>query len=220
MHHSAFAGEEAFDFASAIGGETVGGLVSLATSAVAGNDETGIDDGADEGDTLVDGLSATFVRVKGKFEFLAEIFLDDADVAHELAFLGHRHNNEKIVNVATVMFVAEVDGDETVELVEENVGDELAGEVADDDAMAGLAIEKTFVGGKGCPFGFGAADDDIAHGVVVDNLLPKKLDGLVKLVAVVGATGDLVFDEIIGRESFGVDSALELAVESPANALV
>ncbi len=220
VHESAFAGNEAGDFASAGGGEVVGGLVGFAAGAVAGNDEAGIDDGANERDAFADGLGFALVGMKGEIELVVEVFFDNADVAHELVFLRHRDDDVEIIDVATVMFVAELEGDETVELVEEDIRDELAGEVADDDAMAGFAIEEAFVGGEGGPFFLRAADDNAAHGVVVDDLMPEKLGGLVELVTVVRAAGDAVFGKIIGWESARVDATLELAVEAPADAFV
>lgn len=199
VHHGAFARDKTGDLASAIGGEVVGGLVSLATGAVTGNNEPRIGDGADEGYAFVDGLCASFVWVEGEVEFIAEVAFDDADVTHELMFLGYGDNNEKVVNVAAIVLVAKVLSNETVELIEKDVGDELTSEVADDDAMPGLAIEKTFVGGKSGPFFFGATDNDVAHGVIINDLSPKKLDGLVELVSIIRAAGDAIFREIIGR---------------------
>lgn len=58
--------------------------------------------------------------------------MDGVDVAEELFALFGGDDDEKVVDVATVMFVAEIEGYEAVELVEENVGKELTGQVAED----------------------------------------------------------------------------------------
>ena len=71
--------------------------------------------------------------------------------------------------------------------------------------MARFAIEKALVGWKGCPIFTGSTNDNIAHGVVVDDLVPEKLDGLVERAA-----GNLVFGEIMGRQGAWVDAAFEL----------
>ena len=62
----AHAGDETVDVAFAAGREFVGGFESLAAGATAGDDETRIDDGADEGNTFVDGLAVLLFWVKGE----------------------------------------------------------------------------------------------------------------------------------------------------------
>ena len=83
--------------------------------------------------------------MESEFELEAEIFFDNADVTEELFALFHRDDNEEVVNIATVVLISEVELNEAVELIEEDVGEELAGEVADDDAAFFGLIEKTFV---------------------------------------------------------------------------
>lgn len=130
---------------------------------------------------------------------IAEVGIDDFDVTHELGFLGEGNDDIKIINVAAIVHIAEIESNEAIKLIEEDIGEELAGKIADDNAMARFAVEETFVGRKGCPIFTGATNDNIAHGVVVDDLVPEELDGLVELVAVARAAGNLVFGEIMGR---------------------
>lgn len=150
--------------------------------------------------------------------------MDGVDVAEKLFALLGGDDDEEVVDVAAVIFVAEVKGDVAVELVEKDVGEELAGEVADDDAAAFGLVEEAFRHGEVAPVGAGAANDDVAHGVVVDDLVPEELDGLVKLVAVAGVTADAVFVIIIfvvERDvGCGVGVIFELTVETPADTLV
>lgn len=108
MHHGAFAGEKSFDAAGAVGGELVGGGLSLAAGTMAGYDEARIDDGADEGSAFVDGLSVLLVGMKGESKLTLKIVADDIDIAHKLMFLGHGDDNEKVVDVAAIMFVTEI----------------------------------------------------------------------------------------------------------------
>lgn len=124
--------------------------------------------------------------------------------------MGKGNDDIKIIHIATVVHVAEIKSNEAIKLVEEDIGEELAGKIADDDAVARFAIKKALVGWKGCPIFTGSTNDNIAHGIVVDDLVPEKLDSLVELVAVARAAGNLVFGEIMGRQGAGVDAAFEL----------
>lgn len=153
MFRGAHAGDEAINVAFATGRKFVGGFKSLAAGAAAGDDETGINNRADKGDTFVDGLTVLLFRVESEVEFAFEEFLDGVDVAEELLALVGGDDDEKVVDVATIIFVAEFKSDVTVELVEEDVGEELAGEVADDDAAAFGLVEKTFADGEVAPVG-------------------------------------------------------------------
>lgn len=220
MHHSTFAGEESLDVAGAVGGKLVGGGVGFAAGAVTGYDKTRIHYGANKGNTFVGELGAAFVGVERELELVAKVSTNDLDVAHELGFLGEGNDNIKVIDVAPVVHITEVEGDEAVELVEENIGEELAGKIANDDAVTGLAVEETFVGWERGPIFAGAADDDVAHRVVVDDLVPEEFGGLVELVAVTRTTGDLVFKEVIRREGVRIDTTFELAVETPADTFV
>ncbi len=179
MHHGAFAGEKPFDAAGAVGGELVGGGLGLAAGTMTGYDETRIDDGADEGGAFVDGLSVLLVGMESESELTLKIIANDIDIAHELMFLGHGDDDEKVVDVAAVMFVTEIEGDEAVELVEKDIGNELTGKIANDDTAAGFAMKETFVSGEGIPIFFGAADNNVFHRVIIDNLMPEEFDGLI-----------------------------------------
>lgn len=211
MEHRAFASNKTFDETFATSGKFVGGSVSFATGAVTWHDETGIDDGADERNAFVDGLSVDFVRMKGEFEAL-KILVDNGNVTHELRLLGHRNDNVKVVDVATVMSITEVESDEAVELIEIDIGEELTGEIADDDTVTGLAVEEAFVVGEGGPIFAGTADGDAVHWIVVDDLAPEELGGLVEFITIVGVTEDLILGEVIEGKGIGINVALELTI--------
>lgn len=224
MFRRTHAGNKAVDVAFAASGKFIGGFESLAAGTSARNDEAGIDDGADERDAFFDGLAVLLFRVEGEVELALEELLDSVDVAEELFALLGGNNNEEVVDVAAVMFIAEVEGDIAVKLVEEDVGEELAGEVADDDAAAFGLVEEAFADGEFAPVGARPADDDVFHGVVMDDLVPEKLDDLVELVAVAGVATDAILMVIFFvverdvRNSVGV--VFELAVETPTDAFV
>lgn len=143
-------GNEAFDITDTAGGKLVGGGVGFATGAVAGDDKTRVDDATGEGDAFVGGLSVDFVGVESEVE-LTEKMIDDSDVAHDLGFLRHGYDDEEVVDVAAIMFITEVDGDKAVELVEKDIGKELAGEIANNDTVAGAAVKEALVIGEGAP---------------------------------------------------------------------
>ncbi len=145
VEHSALAGDETFDVAFAEGGEAVGSGVGFATGAVSRDDEPRVDDGTDERRALVDILGAALVWMEGELKLVVEELFDHDNIAGELRFLRERYDDIEVVDVASVVGVAEVVDDETVELIEEDVGEELAGEIADDDTVAGLTVEETLV---------------------------------------------------------------------------
>ena len=62
----AHAGDETVDVAFAAGREFVSGFEGFAAGATARDDETRVDDGADEGNTFVDGLAVLLFRVKSE----------------------------------------------------------------------------------------------------------------------------------------------------------
>ncbi len=212
MHERAFARDDAFETAGAVSGEGVGGRMSVAAGAFTGNDKTGVDDGADERYTLADGLGVDFVRVKLETELVTEVVANNGDIAHELGFLVHRDNDKEIVNVATVMFITEVESNKAIELVEEDIRDELASKITNDDAAALFAVKEAFVRGEGGPVGFGPTDDDVAHGIIVNDLMPEKLKGLVELITVARLAGNGVFGKVILRECMRINAALELPI--------
>lgn len=192
MEQGAFAGDDTFEITGAVGGEVVGGLVGFALGAVARNDEARVSDGADEGYTFLDELLAAFKRVEGEVELVAEIRFDDSNVADELLALLERDDDVEVIDVATVMFVAEIVSDETVELIEKDIGDELASEITNYDTTTGAAIKKTFVRREGGPIGFGAADDDAAHWIVVNDLMPDEFSEVVEAFAIERVTEDAI----------------------------
>lgn len=150
--------------------------------------------------------------------------MDSVDVAEELFALFGGDDDEKVVDIAAVMLVTKIEGDEAVELVEENIGKELASQVADDDAAAFGLVEEAFRNGKVAPVGARAADDDVFHGIVVDDLFPEELDGLVELVAVASVAADAVFMIVFFVVEWDVGSGIgvifELAVETPTNTFI
>ncbi len=193
--------------------------MGFAAGAVAGDDETGVDDGADEGDAFVGELLAALMGMESEMEIFEEVMLDDVDIADELILFREGDDDIKVVDVATVMFIAEIHGDEAVELVEEDIRDELAGEIADDDAVAGFAVKETFVGREGGPIFLRAADDNVSHRVVVDYLMPEKFHGMIKALAVARGAENVILLEVIRRKFVDGSVEAELAVETPTNAL-
>lgn len=105
----------------------------------------------------------------------------------------HWYKDEKVIYIASIMFVAEVKLDITVELVEENIREELTGEVADDDAAAFRLVEKTFAGWELFPVRAFAADGDIAHWFIKNYFMPKITQGVIEALLVVRVTADAVF---------------------------
>lgn len=150
--------------------------------------------------------------------------MDGVDVAQELFALLGGNDDEEVVDVTTVVFIAEIESDVAVELVEEDVGEKLASEIADDDAAALGLVEEAFRHRQVAPVRARTADDDVFHGVVMDDLVPEKLDGLVELVAVTSVATDAVFVVVffIVERDVGicVGVVFELTVEAPTNALV
>ncbi len=220
MEQGAFTGDDTFEITGTVGGEVVGGLVGFALGAVARNDEARISDSADEGYTFLDELLAAFKRVEGEVELVAEIRFDDGDVADELFALGERDDDVEVIDVATVMFVAEIVNDETVELIEKDIGDELASEITNYDTTTGAAIKKTFVRREGGPIGFGAADDDAAHRIVVNDLMPDEFSEVVEAFAVERVTEDAILLEIVRRELVERGIEAKLTIETPSDAFV
>ena len=123
----------------------------------------------------------------------------------------------EIIDVAAVVFVAEGDGHVAVESGEVDVGKELGGEVADDDAFAGGLAEEAFGAGEVAPVAGAAFSGDVFDGVVEDDLLPEEAEGVVELVAfgelAVEAPAD-AFEETIAGEGHEVAADVELDDES------
>lgn len=224
MFRRPHAGDEAVDVALAAGGKFVGGFESLAAGTATRDDKAGINYGANERNAFFDGLAVLLFRVESEVEFALEELLDGVDVAEELFALFGGDDNEEVVDVTAVMFIAEIEGDVAVELVEEDVREKLAGEVANDDAAAFGLIEETFADRQFAPVGAGTADNDVFHGVVVDDLMPEKFDDLVELVAVASVTTNavlvIIFFVVERDMGNGVGVVFKLAVEAPANTLV
>lgn len=220
MEQGAFTRDNTFEITGAVGGEVVGGLVGFALGAVTGDDEARISDGADKRYAFFDELFATLMRVESKVELVAEIRFDDSNVADELFALLEWDDNVEVIDVATVMFIAEIVGDKTVELIEENIGNELAGEIADHDTAAGAAIEKTFVRREGSPVGFGAADDDATHRIVVNDLVPDELSEIVEALAVERMTENAILLEIVRWELVERSIEAKLTIETPSDAFI
>ena len=151
--------------------------------------------------------------MESEFEFEAEIFFDNADVAEELFALFHRDDDKKVVDVATVMLISEVELNEAVELVEKDIGEELAGEVADDDATLFGLIEKTFVFWEFIPVAAVTVNTNAFHRLVVDDLVPNVFKKIVEFMFV----GRMAADVIFGVGEFTVE---ELAFEPPEDAFV
>ncbi len=190
---AAHAGDETFDVAFTFGGEFVGGIVGVAAHAFAGDDKAGINNDADERDAFVGVLFVLLFGVEREAEFVEEEFANNLDVAQELFFFRFGDDDEEIVDIAAVVFVAEVEADEAVELVEEDVGKELGGEIADDDALAGRLEEEAFVAGKVFPIGALAANGDVFHGLVENDFVPEIFEGLIEFATMFGLAANADF---------------------------
>lgn len=123
------------------------------------------------------------------------------------------NDNEKIVDVATIMFIAEIETDEAVELVKEDIRQELRSKIADDDAATLRLGEKTFGLRESLPVGASPADGDIFHGLVIDNFVPEIFKDVIKPGLVGRVTTDAIFD-------VGTGAMIELLFETPENAAV
>lgn len=144
VRDGADAGNDAVNVAVAVSGELVSGGEAFALAAVANSNEARVDDGADKGNAVSSGLAKALLGVQREVEFLFEEMADNVDVAQELRTLGGRNDDEEIINIATVVRIAEVVDNETVELVEENVGKELGSQIANDNAAALGLVKKAF----------------------------------------------------------------------------
>lgn len=120
---------------------------------------------------------------------------------------------KKVVDVTTVMLISEVELNETVELIEKDIGEELAGEVADDDATLFGLVEETFIFRELIPVAAVTVNADTFHGFVVDDFMPNVFKKVVKFMFVGGMAADVVF----GVREFTVE---ELAFEPPEDAFV
>lgn len=213
MFHVAHAGDKTVDIALTVGGEAISGAVAIIAHAFARNNEARIDHGANEGDALVGWLFVLLLGMESELELGAEIFFDNFDIAQELLVLVHRHQNEEVVHIASIMFIAEVKLDVAVELVEENIGEELTGEIADHDPAAFGLIEEAFAGRKLLPIGASTTDGDFAHGFVKNHFVPEIFESIIETLAVIGVAADIVL-------FVGAGAVIELLVQSPENAFV
>lgn len=144
MFHAPHAGDEAFNVTFAVSAKFVGGAIAVVAGAFAGNDEAGIDDGADERDAFINGLFVLFFGMEREAELAEKKFANDFDITEKLGAAAFRNDDEKVVDVAAIMLIAEVEAHETVELVEKDVGKELRGEITNDNTAAFGLGEKTF----------------------------------------------------------------------------
>ena len=68
---------------------------------------------AEESEAFIDGLHLALVWVEGEMEGF-QVILDLYDVFFRLVILGFRDDDDKIVHVATVVLIAELELDEAV----------------------------------------------------------------------------------------------------------
>lgn len=207
------AGDESVDITVAVGGKFVSSAITVTADAFPRDDETRIDHGADEGNAFVGGLFILFLRVESEFELAAEIFFDNFDIAQELFVFIHGHKDEKVIHIAPIMLVPEVKLDIAIELVEENIRKELAGEITNDDAAAFGLIEETFAGWELFPVGAFAADGDIIHGLIEDDFVPEVAQSIIEAFLVVGVATDAVF-------AVRALAMVELLIQTPEDAFV
>ena len=194
MFQATHAREDASRVADALGGETVGGLVSLALGAAAGDDEPRENGSANKGRTMIDGLDVAFLGVKGEIELLAQKALNHVDIAQQLISAFERNENIKIIDIATIMGIAQLVDNVTVELVKENIGKQLAGEIANHNALTFWLAEKTLVTGQLAPIGAASANSDVAHGLIIDNFLPDIAEQTIKGLTILGEAANVVLE--------------------------
>ena len=149
--------------------------------AVARVDTVRVDAGAEEADAASDGLDVAFLGVEDEVELGVEELLDAGDVLESLVVLTLGDEEDEIIYIASVVFVPEVEFDETVELIEVDIGDELGGEVANHDTISGVAGVEAFLGWEIVPLGNPPATVGFVGGVVHEDLAPKVIADLVKL---------------------------------------
>ena len=102
------------------GGNFVNRFFKVAAEAFTRLDMAKEDAGTEEFDTMVDGLGMAFMLMELEAEAIQEE-LDALAVAEELCFQIVRNDDVKIINIATVIFIAESLSDKMVQFVEENV---------------------------------------------------------------------------------------------------
>ncbi len=104
-----------------------------------------------------------------------QILANDFNISEELIALTHRYDNEEIIDVAAIMRIPETETNETVELIEVDIGEELAGKIADDNATFGRLAKETFASGEFFPGGTFPTYSDIFHRFIIDNFTPNIL---------------------------------------------
>lgn len=172
MLESAHSGSKAFEFPMTSGGEFIGGGISIFAGTTAGINESWVNDGADERNAFTDGLFVLLFRVESEAEFGVEIFCDDVDITQKLCTFFHWNEDEKVVDIASIVFISEFKFHETVELVEKNVGEKLTSEIANNDATTFGLAEEAFALREVFPFGAITANSDVFHGFVEDDFMP------------------------------------------------
>lgn len=110
--------DDSVNIASAVSGETISGSEAFAATASTESNKTWINDSTNKGNAMVGGLAKTLLRVKRKVEIFFEEMVDNIDITKKLSTFGGGNNNEKVVNVATVVMIAELVNDEAIELIE------------------------------------------------------------------------------------------------------
>lgn len=142
-----------------------------------------------------------------------EIFCDDVNITQKLCAFFHWNEDEKVVDIASIMFISEFKFHETVELVEKNIGKKLAGEIADDDAATFWLAEETFALREVFPFRTVAANGNVFHGFIEDDLVPGVFQKIIKC----GFVGKRTTNPIL---EIGASTVVELLFEPPENTLI
>ena len=178
MFHDAEVGDDSIEVL-ATSGEVLAGLMEMRLQAVARVKTMGIDAGAEKLHALVDFAAVALFRVESHLQVVFQITLDYGDVLFGFLVLLGRNHVEEVVDIAAVVFVAEIVGDEAVELVEVDIGHELRSEVADNDTASGwLLIEGFFRREDGrIPVARVAAFPGFFDGVVENDLAPEVVAG-------------------------------------------
>lgn len=133
-----------------------------------------LDVSAEERETPMDFGDACFALVEGESEFIAQKLSDMRDKVPKPHNVGS--DDEEIVDIAAIVSAEELPFHELVEDVEVDVTEELACEVADGQAAAVGAVEKTFIVWERMPLVRLPYDYAIFDGVEQDEFLREIAD--------------------------------------------
>lgn len=95
-----------------------------------------IDAGAEKRHAVINGTEIALFRMECKSEIVFQKRFNAFNICLGFLVIFLFDHNEEIIDVAAVVLITEFETDETVELIEIDVGDELGGQIANDDTEA------------------------------------------------------------------------------------